>query len=219
MTNSLTVNDLELFRRLKISSDIVSRAQIFRVNDAEARNYGIQFRMGADLAGIVFPYFDPITGNRVTARLRRDKPDIDEKAREKNKYILAHGDNGHLYFPPGVGELLADSSVSVAFVEAEKSALALTAWAARLGQKVVPIGTGGCWGWRGRVGAEDENQDRDRRGALPDFNRLAWAGRGVYIIFDSNVASNPKVRTAREALAKELAGRGAKVQLVNLPQE
>jgi Domain of unknown function (DUF3854) len=214
----LTTDDLKLFGRFKIPQDLLSAAEIFRVSDPEARSFGFQFWPGSDLAGIVYPYFDPITRNRVTSRLRRDKPDLDEKGRE-DKYIFPRGDNCHIYFPPGVGEFLGDSKVPVAFVEAEKSALALLAWASRTGQLILPLATGGCWGWRGKPGAEDEFQDKDRRGALSDFNRITWERRDVYIIFDSNVSTNPRVARARVALAKELAGRGAKVYLVALPQE
>jgi hypothetical protein len=149
---------------------------IFRAGDAEARAFGFKFSPRSNLAGLVFPYHDPITGNRVTARLRRDKPDIDEDGNPRAKYISPCGDNHHLYFPPDVGDLLANSSVPVALVEAEKSALALLAWARRTGQILMPIATGSCWGWRGKVGAEDENQDKDRRGALPDFNPLNGLG-------------------------------------------
>lgn len=96
--------------------------------------------------------------------MRRDVPDVDIEGREKNEYIFPYGDNNHLYFPPGVGDLLADPHVLVAFVEAEQSAFALLAWAWGMGWKLLPIRTGGCWGWRGKVGAEDENQDKERRG-------------------------------------------------------
>ena len=219
MPNSLTAADLELFATLRIPSDLVLGARIFRVSDAQARTFGFEFSSCSNLAGLVFPYFDPDKGYRVTARIRRDQPDIDETGREKAKYIIPWGDNGHLYFPPGVKELLGDPSVPTAFVEAEKSALAILAWAKRTGWKLFPIATGGCWGWRGKPGAESEFQDKGRRGPLPDFNRVASVARGVYILFDSNVLTNQMVARAREALAKELFVRGANVYLVNLPQE
>src|SRR5690348_14709284 len=218
MSSPLTSADDALFARFKIPSELISMAGIFRVSDVEARTFGFQYWDSSNLAGLVFPYFDPITGSRVTARLRRDLPDVDEKGRPKAKYLSPRGDTRHLYFPLGVGGVLADAKVPIAFVEAQKSALALLAWAGRTGSNLLPIGTGGCWGWRGKIGADDENQDRERRGALPDFNRVHWSDRTVHIIFDADVATNPRVKYARQAIARELIGRGAKVHFVNLPQ-
>lgn len=39
---------------------------------------------------VVFPYWDPRTGRRTTARLRRDHPEI-ENGKPRNKYITAYG--------------------------------------------------------------------------------------------------------------------------------
>src|SRR5690348_9272021 len=138
MANLLTPVDIELFSRFRIPPDLVRRAGIFRVTDAKARTFGFQYWDSSNLAGLVFPYFDPNNGYRLTARLRRDQPDVDETGREKAKYTLPRGDNCHLYFPPGATDLLADPSVPVVVVEAEKSALALLAWARRTGWKLLP---------------------------------------------------------------------------------
>ena len=55
---------------------------------------------------------------------------------------------------PGCADLVKDTAVPVVLVEAEKSALALTAWSERTGQKILPVGTGGAWGWRTRIGTK-----------------------------------------------------------------
>src|SRR5439155_11712935 len=170
-------------------------------------------RVNGDLSEIVFPDFDPVTGNRVTARLRRDRPEVDSEGKPQNKYICPHGDNRHLYFPPGAEELIKDAAVPLVFVEAEKSALALTAIARRQGQRLLAIGTGGCWGWRGKTGIEPgPNGNREEtRGPLADFGILALKGRRVLIAFDANAATNPKVREARRAFAETLRRREAHV--------
>jgi hypothetical protein len=93
----------------------------------------------------MFPYYDPETGSRVTARLRRDHPEMGADGKLENKYLSPWGDNRHLYFPPGAAPLLKDTGVTAVFVEAEKSALALTALAARTQRKMLAIATGGCW--------------------------------------------------------------------------
>jgi hypothetical protein len=121
---------------------------------------------------------------------------------------------------PGARALIGDVTVPVPIVEAEKSALALTALGVRAGRRLLAVATGGCWGWRGKTGIEPgPNGEREQaRGPLPDLDRITWRGRKALIIFDADVASNPKVAAAREALAKELHHRGARVHLVDLQE-
>jgi uncharacterized protein (DUF927 family) len=104
-------------------------------------------------------------------------------------------------------------------VEAEKSVLALTAWARRTSTDVIPVGLGGCWGWRGRIGKTiGINGERaDVVGPLPDMD--VCDGRTVYVMLDSNVATNSKVQAARNALVRELVKRGCTVRLCHLPIE
>jgi hypothetical protein len=222
LSESLTSEDLALFARLGIESELLAAASIFRVTDAEARKYGFSLadRATADLAGVVFPYFDPVAYHRVTARLRRDHPEVDSEGKVQNKYITAWGDNRHLYFPPGVDALLSDATVPIAFVESEKSALALTALADRHRRRLLAVATGGCWGWRGKTGIEaGPNGERvEVKGPLPDFGLLRLSGRKVLLAFDSNVISNPRVRDACTALAENLAGWEAQVCFVALPE-
>jgi hypothetical protein len=219
MSNSLTAAELEMFKSLGVLPDLLDRAGVSRVTDAEARcDYGVT--AAGDLAGIIFPYSDPLTGDRVSARHRRDRP-LDPDGTPNGKYACPRGDNRHLYFVPGAGQLLGDVSVELIFVEAEKSALALTALAERTTRKWLVVATGGCWGWRGKVGIETSpNGDRHYiSGPLPDLHRIAWPERRVTIIFDANVATNRKVRSARSALANELSDRGAKAFFVSLPEK
>lgn len=135
---------LEIFRRLGIGPELLERAGISSVSDQEARTkYGMKGT--GDLAGILFPYLDPLTEVRHTSRLRRDHPEI-EDGKPKKKYLCPYGDRRHLYFVPGCREYVADDAIPIVLVEAEKSALAITAWAARTGQKILPVGMGGAWG-------------------------------------------------------------------------
>ena len=45
----------------------------------------------------------------------------------------------------------------------------------------------------------------------------AWRGRTVYVVFDSDLTTNPSVKLAEFGLARELGRRGAKVLAVRLP--
>jgi hypothetical protein len=180
ITNSelkLTSADIEAFSRLGIPADLIARACIERVTDHQAREkFGVTGY--GERAGIVFPYLDPLNGLRRTARLRRDHPEI-EDGKPKNKYISAYGDRRHLYFVPGCANLLSDTTVPIVLVEAEKSALALTAWAERTGRKILPVATGGCWGWRGRIGKIENAQGEriDEVGPLPDLQSCRCDGQ------------------------------------------
>jgi hypothetical protein len=215
----LTCEDRAKFARLGIHEELLAEAGIFRVTDQEAREYGFRLfvQHAASLAGLVYPYFDPSDGHRSTARLRRDKPEIID-GKEENKYISARGDNRHLYFSPAAAELLADKTVTIVWVEAEKSALASTGVARRKRLPLLAIATGGCWGWRGKAGAKDEYGDRDARGPLPDFDLVTWSERKSIVLFDANVATNRNVQMARQALVLELAGRKAMVYSATLPK-
>ena len=55
------------------------------------------------------------------------------------------------------------------------------------------------------------------KGTLPDFDRINWRNREVTIIFDSNVNKIDQVRNARGSLARDLAGRGAHVRFLDVP--
>jgi hypothetical protein len=217
MTGMLRPQHAERLAAFRIPLELREAAGVRSVTDAEARDqFGI---VGpGDMGGLIFPYLDPISGRRVTARLRRDHPEV-VSGKPDRKYISAFGDARHLYFPPGAGELLGNASVPVVFVEAEKSSLALTALAARTGQKSLVIATGGCWGWRGKKGIAGgpTGERKVTCGPLPNLDRITWPGRKVIIAFDSNVASNHNVRAARRAFAQELTARGADVWITDLP--
>jgi uncharacterized protein DUF3631/uncharacterized protein DUF3854 len=216
---NLQASDLEMFARLRIPIELLERASIARVTDREAReDYGI--RGGGDMAGVAFPYFDPETMSngrrRNYVRIRRDFPEH-EDGRPKKKYVAPYGDRKHLYFPP-TPELFPDVTIPIVLVEAEKSALALTAWAGRVGRKILPLAIGGCYGWRGKVGIKETATgervpDHD---AIPDLN-ICRDGRKTYVLLDANCGSNPKVQQARAALVRQLRKQGAAVAILDLP--
>lgn len=198
----------------------MSEARIRRVSSAEARALGIGYA-SSDLSGLIFPYVDPESGHRVTSRLRRDNPELDVEGRPVGKYLAPYGDVRHLYFPPAAAHKLGDPKIPVVMVEAEKSCLAIQAVAWRQQRDLLPIATGGCWGWRGTIGKAFDSQGRrtEVKGPLPDFSRLEWVGRQAVILFDANAATNSQVQSAQRALAKELSKRGAEVRIARLPIE
>jgi putative DNA primase/helicase len=207
----------EHLAQFKISDELLAAAGVRSVSDFETRELlGVNGKYAdRDLSGIVFPYFDKDT-HRLSSRVRLDHPF--EAADGKHKYESEKG-NRHMYFPPGASAAFADDGVPVVFCEAEKSALALAALAVRADRPMVPVATGGCWGWRRTTGKKlkPDGSSQSETGPSPDFDLITWKGRRALIAFDANVATNPMVQSARAALQHELITRGAVVYFVALP--
>jgi len=214
--SSLTAADVDALSRLGISEELAACAGLKRVTDAEARDYGFRFDGAKDLSGVIFPYCDWQTGKRVTARLRRDDPEVNADGKLQAKYLCAWGDRRHLYFPPH-RLWFSDLKVPIVLVESEKSSLALFAWSERTGRKIFPIATGGCWSWRGEIGFKElpDGGHEKEKGPLPDL--AVCNGRKVYVLFDSNSATNTEVQRARAALVRQLRKQRAQVQVLDLP--
>jgi putative DNA primase/helicase len=111
---------------------------------------------------------------------------------------------------------LTDISKPVFFSEGEKKIMSLDKAAKIKSIPAVPIGIGGVWAWRfsPKELQPDGTMGKGKSRAIEDFDLIEWAGRKVYIFFDSDVATNPRVAIAETALARELAARGADVYIV-----
>jgi putative DNA primase/helicase len=217
---TLTPADLAAHRALGIDVDLLERLQVHRVDDAEARRLLACINRPGDMAGIAYPYFLPWLGRTATYRVRRDRPEV-EKGRPKHKYLSPVGGRPHLYFAVTDTDALADTTIPLVVVEAEKSVLAITSAARRVGRSLLVVGLGGCWGWRGRIGKVEtaDGGRADELGPLPDWDHLAYEGRDAVAMLDANAARNVHVQAARHALACLLADRRAHVRIAELPQE
>jgi Domain of unknown function (DUF3854) len=227
---NLTSNDFAKLAASGIPQELAEQAQLRRVDSREGGE--LVGRNGSgDYAGLVFPYLWPGETGPREYRLRRDHPDIeykDGKPRDKNKYLAPPGRGNFLYLVPGTfSEWLADTNLPVVIVEGEKKCLALwvCAWDG-LGDsaetpRFLPVGVSGVWNWRGAVG-KAAGPDGDRRnvtGVIPDMRRIAWKGRKVTILYDTNVRGNPSVQAARSALTTELQKMGAVVSWFAWPDD
>jgi hypothetical protein len=209
-----------------ITREIADAAMLRRVDECEGREVVGQ-KGKRDCAGILIPYYWPGIPQAFNYRLRRDKPEWTEgkngELKPDGKYLSPPNGGNRLFIPPGVSaEQLADPQIPIALAEGEKKALAL----GRLAHyetgtpRFVPIALAGVWNWRGRIGKTNgpTGERIDVKGPITDLGRIKWAGRKVFIIFDANVHTNDSVNWARKGIARELATRGAEVQLVNLPE-
>ena len=143
--------------------------------------------------GLIIPY--PGTGFH---RVKPDSPPPQFNA----KYLSPKGSLNRLYVPPTVRPIFDDPSQSISITEGEKKAVKAT-------QEGFPtVGIAGVWGFR----------DREHT-FLPDLEDIVWKGRTVYVVPDSDVATNSNVRDAVWELGWHLQQRGSDVRVVCLPDE
>ena len=147
---------------------------------------------------IVYPFFGA-KGQNGYSRIKPDTPRIyNDKA---VKYESPRGRSNEIYLPPGVADVLERADVELLITEGEKKAL-------KANQEGFPcIGLVGVYGWK----------DGKRERLLPALEWVAWEGRPVWIVFDSDGTDNPQVRNAEARLALLLANHGSMVRVVRLP--
>jgi putative DNA primase/helicase len=215
---TLRADDIRRFAGYGIGEDLLRAANIDRVTDDKAWDkYGIRGERMQDMAGVVYPYNDPITGQRVTARLRRDHPEINEDGGPERKYMAPYGDPRRLYYPPDSKAKLENPDTPIIIVESEKAALALTALFQRTNRNLLVVATGGCWNFK------KHKRVRNEKGVLVDQKAILYdldffKRRLVYIIPDVNISVNKSVQAAERLLIAELTKRYCTVQSCRLPQ-
>src|SRR5262249_17167532 len=72
-----TPADLAAHAALGITTDMLARAQVRRVDDFDARER-LTSKHPGDLSGILYPYLSPTNGHATTYRLRRDHPEMEQ---------------------------------------------------------------------------------------------------------------------------------------------
>jgi hypothetical protein len=120
------------------------------------------------------------------------------------RYGQTVGTMNELYLPPYIdwAAYSKDASKPVLITEGELKAACST-------KHGVPcIGLGGVWCFK--AGASGVH-------LLPQFAEFTWKDRVVYIVYDSDAASNHQVVKAENALARELCNLGAVPAVVRLP--
>jgi putative DNA primase/helicase len=135
--------------------------------------------------------------------VRPDQPRIDDKGKTV-KYDRLAGLRNIIDIHPRVLPVLQNPAVPLWITEAPLKADALVS------QKENAIGGVGCWFFRTK-------SDSGGKVILPDFQHIAWNGRDVRIVFDSDVATNANVGLAERRLALYLTGQGAHIKCARLP--
>lgn len=127
------------------------------------------------------------------------------KKKKAQRYGQPLNSGIHAYFPQGVGidwpEVLANPKTPILITEGEKKAIA----SCLAGYPTV--GLGGVFNFAS--GGE----------LLKPLQDITWRHRGVFIVFDSDAATNPNILAAEGRLAQELSLKhSAEVHVVRLPE-
>jgi hypothetical protein len=120
------------------------------------------------------------------------------------RYGQPRGTLNELYLPPFVdwAAVAADADVPLLITEGElKSACATK-------HGLPTVGLGGVWCFQSA---------KEGKPLLAGFHGFQWKDRTVYIVFDSDAATNPDIVSAESRLAKRLVEQGASVWVCRLP--
>ena len=144
-------------------------------------------------------------------RLKPTKPRKNTDGKPQ-KYESPLKSGNHVYIPPAARAAVKDVSAAIILTEGEKKSLAATQCSSPT------LGLSGVWNWT----LKRPKNPKTRRGIGPrklidDLERIAWQGRKVTIIFDSDLKDKPDVQWARWHFSQVLAKRGAEMRVVDLP--
>lgn len=167
-----------------------------------------QAKLPAAVAGFKIPYFD--LNGRITKffRVRYMEDTRTGFSKQTSKKAMRYGQPPHsvneLYLPPFVdwNGIANDKEIPVLITEGElKSACATK-------HGLPTIGLGGVWCFQSA---------KNGTPLLEGFEWFEWAGRTVYIVYDSDAATNPDIVAAEARLARRLLERGAQVWIARMP--
>lgn len=194
-----------LFEGSGISREVVEERGYFSLRqECGARLRDLGFSEGqvaaASLPAFAFPVMTT-TGDVGYWQVRPDAP-----SNPRHKYATPRGTRNRLDVHPRSRPHLRNPRIPLWITEGVKKGDALVSAGA---QCVVAL-PGGVWGWRG-------TNEFDGKTTLADWDDVALNGRHVYLVFDSDLATNRQVRAALDRMAAMLAQRGARVWLIFLP--
>jgi hypothetical protein len=221
----LSESDLRSLEGRWISASLAQLAGIRRVSSDEGREMFARKR--GDMAGLIIPYIWPGENRVREYRLRRDHPELEmdpetKTFREINKYVGPPGRGNIVYVPPGTEPAaLQEAGLPIVLTEGEFKTLALAraATSDTEERRFLSLGLSGVWNWRGTIGKTygPDGLRRDVKGVVPDFDRIAWRQRRVFIAFDADIVRKPSVKAARSLLVRELRRRNAEVGVIEWP--
>lgn len=166
-------------------------------------------KLAAEAACFAIPYFDlkgkPTKFYRVRYVEDTRKGFGKAAGLKPLRYTQPKGTQSEVYFPPvdvNWAAIAEDVDIPVVVTEGEIKA----ACACKHG--IATIGLGGVWSFQSK---------KQGQPLIPVFDEFEWEEREVYIVFDSDAATNPDVVGAEIRLARRLLERGARVKVGRIP--
>jgi hypothetical protein len=146
-----------------------------------------RFGIAPALDAIVIPYKHPLR-DEILATMRARYFDPPMRDGRPQRYSQPKGTPVEAYFDPNVDwpKVFKDTKTDLHIVEGEMKALALNQ------HGFTTIALGGVYSFGGDS-------------LTPLLQKIAWKGRRVFIVYDSDAASNEKVRAAERRLAEVLS--------------
>ncbi|APV45030.1 hypothetical protein Dform_01711 [Dehalogenimonas formicexedens] len=185
--------DLDIIRERKYRS-IVGKAELARLGFAPAQQ---------QVPGLLIPLWG-VDGQAAGCQLRPDNPRTNNQGKIV-KYELPAGSSNRLDCPPRCHKALGNPKVPLWITEGSKKADALA------GRGACAISVTGVWGFKGK-------NEFGGVTFLADWDYIALKDRTVYLAFDSDIVTKEPVRKALSHVAEHIRRKGAKVQIVQLPQ-
>ena len=147
-----------------------------------------------DYSGIVFPVYWPGDPSAKEHFLRRDHPSMEQHGngtlKAARKYLAPPGRGNRLLFGPAeAAGAPTDTRLPIVLVEGLKKAVAawrLSRWESET-PRFLACGLTGVWNFRGTIGRTTDHSGArvSIKGIIPDLDRVTWAGRMVFLIYDS----------------------------------
>ncbi len=158
--------------------------------------------------GIEIPLYGP-DGDRLGQDFRPDHPEVDKRTGKPRKYDKPQGTRNVVDVHPSLRETIADPAVDLWITEGIKKA------DSAVSQGLCCIGLSGVDNF-----VYKPNGSRNPAEPCPEWDAIALAGRRVFVAYDSDSASNPRVQAARHRLTEFLMSRNVgEVLWVDPPAE
>ncbi|WP_225973705.1 DUF3854 domain-containing protein [Dehalogenimonas formicexedens] len=185
--------DLDVIRERKYRS-VVCKAELARLGFAPSQQR---------VPGLLIPLWG-VDAQAAGYQLRPDNPRTNNQGKAV-KYELPAGSSNHLDCPPRCHKDLGNPKVPLWITEGSKKADALA------GRGACAISVTGVWGFKGK-------NEFGGVTFLADWDYIALKDRAVFLAFDSDIVTKEPVKKALSHVAEHMRRKGAKVQIVQLPQ-
>jgi hypothetical protein len=181
-----------------LSEETIQASGCYSATEATTREL-LGFGVGS---GLVFPF--PGAEVRPGVPFCQVKPDTRPERMNGAKYLTPKGAGCRAYIPPILPpDVLTDPRVTLYVTEGVKKALKASQ------EGLACVALAGVDAWRDSRAGKSE--------PIPDLDKITLKRRTVNLVFDSDLATNPSVRSAEFRLGRELRARGAEVFTIRLP--